>query len=83
MKIIVTSLRAAKPGYGCLGKRRGSVARIMKKPEKLNEKIERVEAEEKKHLIIKRSGDRQKFVHEDVPLQYKYTSPYQIFPESF
>jgi hypothetical protein len=49
----------------------------------LNEKIEKVEAEEKKHLIFKRIGEKQKIVMEDVPLQYKYTSPYQIFPESF
>jgi hypothetical protein len=39
MKNVIKSLRAAKPGYSCLSKKRGAVARINHIPVKLNEKI--------------------------------------------
>jgi hypothetical protein len=39
MKVIITTLRAAKPGYACLSKKRGAVARINHIPVKLNKKI--------------------------------------------
>jgi hypothetical protein len=39
MKVVITSLRAAKPGYGCLSKKRGAVAMISHIPLKLNKKI--------------------------------------------
>jgi hypothetical protein len=83
MKVVVDSLRAAKPGYSCLNKKRGAVAMINQVPEKLNLKIAQIEASEKKHNIYKRLGTRQKIIEVDAPLEYKYTSPYQIFAETF
>jgi hypothetical protein len=39
-------LKASKPGYGLLTKRRGQCAMILDKPIKLNSRIKKVEEEE-------------------------------------
>jgi hypothetical protein len=70
MKLVISTLMKSKPGYGNLNKKRGKEVRIAHIPVKLNERIEKVEADEKMHSIYKKKGEQGKLVQKAVPLIY-------------
>jgi hypothetical protein len=54
-------LKNSKPGYGLLGKKRRRIARIIEIPEKLNLKVEKIEADEKKHFLYRSKPKKKHF----------------------